>query len=122
MIDTIFFPLEFFMISTMSMSRYGGLPVNLPKAATGQQSRSENAALTIDSDGKIPIDKQTVPRHFVGDILKTRLAATSALLVIINADERVEHGLVVEVMDQAREDGVAKITIAVRPKESRRER
>ena len=116
MIDTIFFLLVFFMISTMSMSRYGGLPVNLPKAATGQQPRSESAAVTIDRDGKIAIDKQTVPRPLVGDFLKTRLAANSELLVIINADERLEHGLVVEVMDQAREAGVAKMAIAVRPK------
>ncbi|HXF75351.1 MAG TPA: biopolymer transporter ExbD, partial [Methylomirabilota bacterium] len=35
MIDTIFFLLVFFMISTLSMTRYSGLPVNLPKAATG---------------------------------------------------------------------------------------
>ena len=41
MIDTIFFLLVFFMISTLSMSRYSGLPVNLPKAATGQQPASE---------------------------------------------------------------------------------
>ena len=121
MIDTIFFLLVFIMISTMSMSRCGGLTVSLPEAATGQQPRSESAALTIDPDGKIAIDKGAVPRHLVGDILKTRLAATSALLVIINADERVEHGLIVEVMDQAREAGAA-MAIAVRPKESRRER
>jgi len=31
MIDTIFFLLVFFMISTLSMARYSGLPVNLPK-------------------------------------------------------------------------------------------
>ena len=37
MIDTIFFLLVFFMISTLSMARYSGLPVNLPKAATDLQ-------------------------------------------------------------------------------------
>ena len=47
MIDTIFFLLVFFMISTLSMARYSGLPVNLPKAATGQQPASESAAVTI---------------------------------------------------------------------------
>ncbi len=60
MIDTIFFLLVFFMISTLSMSRYSGLPVNLPKAATGQQPASESAAVTITADGKIYIDKQEV--------------------------------------------------------------
>ena len=53
MIDTIFFLLVFFMISTLSMARYSGLPVNLPKAATGQQPASESVAVTITSDGKV---------------------------------------------------------------------
>jgi biopolymer transport protein ExbD len=38
---------------------------------------------------------------------------------LINADERVEHGLVVDVMDAARQAGVVKMAIAVKPKDSR---
>jgi biopolymer transport protein ExbD len=38
---------------------------------------------------------------------------------LINADERVEHGLVVDMMDSARQAGVAKMAIAVKPKDSR---
>jgi biopolymer transport protein ExbD len=119
MIDTIFFLLVFFMISTLSMARYGGLPVNLPKAATGQQTLSESAAVTITPDGKIAIDKRDVPRAQVGEILKARLLKTPDLLVLINADEKVEHGVVVEVMDAARQAGVAKMAIAIKPKDSR---
>lgn len=122
MIDTIFFLLVFFMISTLSMSQYSGLPVNLPKAATGQQPPAESAAVTIGPEGQIAIDKQDVSRSRIGDILKTRLASNPGLLVLINADERVEHGLVVEVMDQARQAGVAKMAIAVKPKGVRSER
>lgn len=119
MIDTIFFLLVFFMISTLSMARYGGLPVNLPKAATGQQTPSESAAVTITPDGKIAINKQDVPRAHVGEILKAKLAKSADLLVLINADEKVEHGLVIEVMDAARQAGVAKMAIAVKPKKLR---
>jgi biopolymer transport protein ExbD len=122
MIDTIFFLLVFFMISTLSMSHYSGLPVNLPKAASGQQPANESAAVTISSDGKTAIDKQAVSRDRIGDALKARLASNPELLVLINADERVEHGLVVEVMDQARQAGVAKMAIAVKPKEGRSEK
>jgi biopolymer transport protein ExbD len=120
MIDTIFFLLVFFMISTLSMARYSGLPVNLPKAATGQQTPNESAAVTISSDGKVSIDKQAVARDQIRNVLHERLAKTPELLVLINADERVEHGLVVEIMDAARQAGVAKMAIAVKPKDSRR--
>lgn len=119
MIDTIFFLLVFFMISTLSMARYSGLPVNLPRAATGQQSPNESTAVTIKPDGSVAIDKQDVPRAQVGAILKARLATNPDLLVLINADEKVEHGLVTEVMDVARQAGVARMAIAVKPKEPR---
>jgi biopolymer transport protein ExbD len=122
MIDTIFFLLVFFMISTLSMSHYSGLPVNLPKAATGQPPPSESAALTIAPDGKVAIDKQETPRDQIGAVLKARLSNNPELLVLINADERVEHGIVVEVMDQARQAGVARMVIAVQPREVRSER
>jgi biopolymer transport protein ExbD len=119
MIDTIFFLLVFFMISTLSMARYSGLPVNLPKAATGQQAPSESAAVTIKADGTVAIDKQAVSRDQVRDILKDRLAKNPELLVLINADEQVEHGIVVEIMDAARQAGVVKMAIAIKPKDAR---
>jgi biopolymer transport protein ExbD len=110
------------MISTLSMAHYSGLPVNLPKAATGQQTPSESVALSIGPDGNIAIDKQPVAHDAIRDTLKARLAKNPELLVLINADERVEHGLVVEVMDQARQAGIAKMAIAVKPKEDRSEK
>jgi biopolymer transport protein ExbD len=119
MIDTIFFLLVFFMISTLSMTRYSGVPVNLPKAATGQQAANESAAVSITPEGKIFIDKQEVPRESVQTILQQRLSANPELLVLINADERVEHGRVVEIMDDARRAGVSKMAIAVKPRNSR---
>jgi biopolymer transport protein ExbD len=119
MIDTIFFLLVFFMISTLSMTRYSGVPVNLPKAATGQQAANESAAVSITPEGKIFIDKQEVPRESVQTILQQRLSANPELLVLINADERVEHGRVVEIMDDARQAGVSKMAIAVKPRNSR---
>ena len=119
MIDTIFFLLVFFMISTLSMTRYSGVPVNLPKAATGQQAANESAAVSITPDGKIFIDKQEVPRESVRTILQQRLSANPELLVLINADERVEHGRVVEILDDARQAGVTKMAIAVKPRDGR---
>jgi biopolymer transport protein ExbD len=92
MIDTIFFLLVFFMISTLSMSRYSGLPVNLPKAATGQQPASESAAVTITRRQSHIVSE--FPAAFAP--CSTATVGNAELLVLINADERVEHGLVVD--------------------------
>jgi biopolymer transport protein ExbD len=120
MIDTIFFLLVFFMISSLSMSRFKGMPVNLPKAASGQQAPAESAAITIDKTNRIFLDKQPVDQTGLADLLRAQLAKNPDLLVVINADDGVEHGRVVEVMDIARSANVAKVAIAVKPKESRK--
>jgi len=119
MIDTIFFLLVFFMISTLSMSQYKGMPVNLPKAASGRQAPAESAAITIDKDDRLFLDKQPVDKSLLRDLLRQQLVKNPELLVVINADNGVAHGRVVEVMDIARSADVVKMAIAVKPKEQR---
>ncbi len=119
MIDTIFFLLVFFMISTLSMAQYRGMPVNLPKAASGQQALAESAAITIEKESRIFLNKEEIDQASLGVLLRQRLAENADLLVVINADDGVEHGRVVEVMDIARGANVARMAIAVKPKESR---
>ena len=120
MIDTIFFLLVFFMISTLSMTQFKGMPVNLPKAASGQRAQAESAAITIDKDGRLFLNQQAVEKAALGEALKQQLAKNAEMLVVINADDGVAHGQVVEVMDIARDANVAKMAIAVKPKEQRK--
>ena len=115
MIDTIFFLLVFFMISTLSMSQFKGMPVNLPKAASGQQAPAESAV----REGRLFLNRQAIDKSLLGESLKQQLAKNPDLLVVINADDVVEHGRVVEVMDIARDANVAKMAIAVKPKEQK---
>jgi biopolymer transport protein ExbD len=120
MIDTIFFLLVFFMISTLSMTQFKGMPVNLPKAASGQQAPAESAAITIDKDGRLFLNQQVIDKAALGEALSQQLAKNAEMLVVINADDGVQHGQVVEVMDIARGANVAKMAIAVKPKEQKK--
>jgi len=119
MIDTIFFLLVFFMISTLSMTQFKGMPVNLPKAASGQQAPAESAAVTIDKDGRLFLNQQAIDKTALSEALRQQLAKNAEMLVVINADDGVQHGQVVEVMDIARGANVAKMAIAVKPKEQK---
>lgn len=115
LIDTIFFLLVFFMMSSLSMAIYRGMPVNLPKAASGQQALQENASLTVTKEGQFYLNKQPVLLETLSDSLKSLLARNPDLVIIINADEGVPHGRVVEAMDAARQVGVSRMAIAVKP-------
>ena len=119
MIDTIFFLLVFFMISTLSMARFTGVHVNLPKAASGSQPPSETAVISLTKEGRLFFNKSEVSEESLRRSLREGLVKNPELLVVINADDGVQHGKVVELMDQARQTGATKLSIAVKPKENR---
>lgn len=122
MIDTVFFLLVFFMMASLSMAVYRGMPVNLPKAASGQYEVGENAALTVTRGGELFLNKQPIAWEALQGRLHALLVESPELTVVINADEGATHGRVVEAMDAARGAGVSRMAIAVKPTEARTRR
>ena len=120
MIDTVFFLLVFFMMASLSMTVYRGLPVNLPKAASGQPTRDDSAAITLDRDGRTYLNREPTTREVLGGQLRALLSANPNLVVMINADGEVLHRRVVDVVDVARTAGVSRLAIAVSPGETSR--
>jgi biopolymer transport protein ExbD len=117
MIDVIFFLLVFFMISTLSMTVNRGLPVNLPTAATSQKDLQENLNLTMTQDGQLFLNRESITLQDLARRVQEALAVEPELMVIINADGEVRHSAVVQVMDELRGSGVARLAIAVKPDE-----
>jgi len=115
MIDVVFFLLVFFMMASLAMAVYRGLPVNLPKAATGQQAPVESTSVTVDREGRAFLDREPVPIAALEGRLRTLVQANPNLAAVVNADSEVVHRHVVEVLDAVRGAGVARIAIAVTP-------
>ena len=66
------FLLVFFMISTLSMAQYRGVPVNLPKAASGQQAPAQSAAITLDKQARFFSMKRRLTTA-LGELLRQQL-------------------------------------------------
>jgi biopolymer transport protein ExbD len=115
MIDVVFFLLVFFMMASLSMTVYRGMPVNLPRATTGSAPPAESAAVTVARDGQAYLDRQPVTRAMLGERLRGMVAANPAVAIVITADEAVAHGRVVDVLDEVRKAGVTRMAIAIRP-------
>jgi biopolymer transport protein ExbD len=113
MIDVIFAILTFFIMASLFLSRSEGLPVNLPQAQTAQSQQQNKITVTVDSDGNIFLDRQPVQVEELAEQVKA-LIGSQERLVIINADEKVEHGRVVAVMDQLRSVEGVKLGISAR--------
>jgi biopolymer transport protein ExbD len=115
MIDTVFFLLVFFMMASLSMTVYTGMPVNLPQAATGVQAASESASVTVDRQGRTFLDREAVAVATLGTRVRALVDARPSLTVIVNADGEAAHRYVVDVLDALRGAGVSRIAVAVTP-------
>ena len=117
MIDIMFFLLVFFMIATLSMAVYRGLPVGLPAAATGGEVPGEHLAVSVRWDGAIALDREAVDLPALLQRIPVVLRSRPDLTVVVTADAEARHGRVIEVMDGLRRVGVRRLAIAVRPRE-----
>lgn len=112
MIDIIFSILAFFIISTLYLTRSEGLPVNLPKAATAETQRTAQINVTVEPNGEIALNRQAIELNQLEEGVGQLIEPNSEAIVIINADEKVDHGRVVSVMDRLRRVKGAKLAIA----------
>lgn len=115
MIDTMFFLLVFFMLSSLAMTKLQSIPVNLPKAANSAHDNSLDFTITIDRTQKVFINGAPVEPDRIGETLQ-KMAGPSVDLskasVIINADTSVSYGLVVQCIDEAKGVGVTHFPLA----------
>ncbi|MBW4594404.1 MAG: biopolymer transporter ExbD [Brasilonema angustatum HA4187-MV1] len=112
LIDVMFALLTFFIMSTLFLTRSQGLPVNLPKAATGQVERPAQVTVTINKTGQMFLDKQAISIEQLENGVRQKVQPQQQMMVVINADEGVSHGQVVAVMDKVRRVDGAKLAIA----------
>ena len=113
LIDVMFALLTFFVISTLYLTRSEGLPVNLPKAATAQQQQqSVKATVTVDAKGQVSLNRKPIALDALTEQVRTLVGSNQEVMVVINADEGVDHGQVVAVMDRVRRVPGAKLAIA----------
>ena len=111
MIDTMMFLLMFFIVASLALAVQNGLPVNLPKASTGERHSAQNVTLTIGPTGDLHLNTRPIAIADETAQLKA-LNISPGTLVIINADANVKHGIVTTVMDNARKAGVERFAIA----------
>lgn len=114
MIDVIFAILTFFIMSTLYLTRSEGLPVNLPQATTAKSDRPAQVTVTINKTGEIFLNKEAVSLEQLANQVRAKAEPSQPLMVILNADEAVNHGQVVAVMDQVRQVEGVKLGIATR--------
>ena len=113
--DIVFLLLIFFMLSSTFVSQ-PGIDIKLPKAKAREIRAEKQLIVTITAGNEIFINKRKITRKNVEKELNVMLNRMSEKVVIVRADEAVRHGVVVGILDDAREAGAEKLAIATEKK------
>jgi biopolymer transport protein ExbD len=92
-----------------------GLKVNLPKGGAADVTpQASDLSIAILADGRIVVSGDVVTSDELKKALDAAKVKNPDTLVIVQADEGVTHGKVVEVMELAKGAGLAQLAIGVR--------
>lgn len=112
MLDIVFIMLIFFIV-TATFLRETGLDVTRPQDAEHEDTRPTRPILIqINADNHIYIDRRQIDRRSVRANIERKRAEQPGAAVIVQADRLTRTGLLVDVMDQARQ---AKAPVSVAP-------
>ncbi len=117
LVDVLFILIIFFVV-TSTFIEQPGVKLELPKATTARPEKVEKAVLTITRDQKLFFKGEAISLDALPERIQQAMAQSADHSLIINADEHVEHGFVIQVMDIARQNGVQKVVIATKARES----
>lgn len=118
MIDVIFAILTFFIISSLFLTRSESLPVNLPKAENSEVQERTRITVTVEASGDIALNREAITLDNLQSGVRDLMGKTQESVIVINADEAVEYGRVIAVMDELRAIKGAALGIATEPSES----
>ena len=111
MLDVVFIMLIFFIV-TASFVKESGIDISRPNAATAEVKEKGNILVAISDSGQIWIDKRHVDVRAVRANIERLHAENPQGAVVIQADKDSKNGLLVQVMDAARQAGVFNVSIA----------
>ena len=114
-IDVLFVLLLFFMVSTTFVSQ-PAMNLDLPKAVHSEATRQPAIVIHVRENGAVYLNDEPIDVGLLEQTLASRLAASTDKGVVLEADSRVSHGRVIEVLDVIKGAGAAKLTIATQPK------
>ncbi|RKH01038.1 biopolymer transporter ExbD [Corallococcus praedator] len=120
--DVMLVLLIIFMVTSTVITQQGpgggtktGLKVNLPKGgAADVTARTTDISVAVLSDGRFVLAGNVVAEAELKQAFDKAKELNPDTVVIVQADEGVSHGTVVQVMELAKQAGLGQLAIGVR--------
>lgn len=111
MIDIIFQLLTFFMI-TSTFIQSASLNVDLPKTRNSDNIQTQENAITLYKNGALAWNDTPITLDKLPQKLKELKAENPEAVLVIQGDEGISYGSLIEIMDQARSTGLNQLSLA----------
>jgi len=118
MIDCVFQLLIFFMVTTV-FAVQSGLKVDLPTASTSDAPPEKDLSIVISDKGEMDLNGTRVTMDNLEEQLRQQKEIFGSKVLIIKADKKAMHGIVVDVMDAAKIVGIEQLAIATDDEEKK---
>jgi len=116
LVDVMLVLLIMFMVTTPLMQQ--GIEVDVPKtSSSGVEMTDEPFVLVIHKDRRIEAGKNVIPLDGLRAKLQAIFKTRNNKQVYIQADQRVDYGIVAEAMAEIRAAGISNIGLITLPKD-----
>ena len=115
LVDVMLVLLVIFMV-TANYIAHNAMPLDLPKAASGEDPGETNLNFTLNADSQLFLDGAEINFTDVKPLIKEKMTtpvATGGLQALISADRKTPHGSVIRLMDLIKTSGISNIAFNV---------
>ena len=112
MIDIIFAILSFFIISSLYLTKIDAIKVNLPKSSTAVREQNKPQIITVNDNKRIYFESREITLKNITSVVSANIEKVADPIVILRADTSVNHGLIVDILDELRKIDNLKVGIS----------
>jgi len=112
LIDTFATLLIIFIVATPMVKN--GIQVNLPQGKTKEAGNTQDLVVTMSKDGKLYFNSFPVKRDGLVTVVQKALTQKEDVPVYVRADEGLEYGKVIEIVDVLKQAGVHYVAMSTR--------
>lgn len=116
LIDIMFFLLASFMLASLSMMRLQSIKMDLPTATVAKRDfKPDIVNIGVKADGQLFLEKKEINIVDLQSYLSNRYRVNTNVPVYISGDKNATHGMIINVLDMVRRQGIQKVSFAIAP-------
>jgi len=110
LVDIVLVVLIIFMVTAPAMIK-PSVEVNLPSAASGDETQPSLLQVAVTADGRVQINNQDVTEDAARSIALGEFERNPEVQAIIAADREVDYGAVIQVLDWIKSAGIKNFAV-----------